>query len=91
MDKIMTRQAYDPDRLDALALRMLDVCARVRQLAGNCRDGELADVPLHDRKAIEWIENLEDWLARCEGDVRRAVLKARGDRQARQGRSMPSD
>lgn len=87
----MTRQAYDPDRLDTLALRLLDACARVRQLASSCRECELTDVRLHDRKAIQWIESLEDWLARCEGDVRRAVLKARGERQARQGRSMPSD
>jgi hypothetical protein len=60
----MTLEAYDPDRLDLLALRLLDVCGRVRVLAGRCRDEELSSVTLHDRKALEWIDKLEDWLAR---------------------------
>lgn len=87
MDKVMTLEAYDPDRLDLLALRLLDVCGRVRILASRCRDEELTSVTLHDRKALEWIDKLEDWLARSEGDVNRAVLKARGEQRARQSKS----
>jgi len=83
----MTLEPYDPDRLNSLTLRLLDVCGRVRQLAVRCQGDELASVPLHDRKALEWIERLEDWLARAEGDVNRAALKARAEQRARQAQS----
>ena len=34
---IMTLVPYDPDRLDKMALRVFDLCARIRKLANNCR------------------------------------------------------
>jgi hypothetical protein len=83
----MTLEAYDADRMDGLALRLLDVCGRIRIMANRCRDEQLASVTLHDRKALEWIEKLEDWLARSESDVNRAALKVRGKQRARQAKS----
>lgn len=82
----MTREAYDPDRLDQVALRLLDICGRVRMLANRCREAELPSVTLHDRKAREWIDKLEEWLVRSEGDVTNALHKARGAKHARQSK-----
>jgi hypothetical protein len=85
LDKKMTLETYDPDRLDALSLRLLDVCARLRDLARISRQEQLP-VKLHDRKALEWLDKLEDWAYGAEAEVRRAVLKERAARTARAAR-----
>ncbi len=84
----MTLEPYDPDRLDQMSLRLLDLCSRVRAMARKCREDELAPVELHDRKALEWLEKFEDWLFRAEGELGRSALKTRGERRARQSQSV---
>jgi hypothetical protein len=78
----MTLEPYDPDRLDALALRTLDVCARLRNLARASREEGLPAVELHDRKALEWLEKLEDWAIVAEADLHKQIFRAKGDRTA---------
>ena len=91
VDKTMTLEAYDPDRLDALSLRLLDACSRVRALAVLARNEGLERIDLHDRKALEWLENLEAWLHRSEGELHAAAHRNRGQRLARQAQaSLPS-
>ncbi len=81
---VMTLEPYDAQRIDALTLRALDVCVRLRKLSQVVREEDLAPIALHDRKALEWLEKLEDWLLRCEGEVHRLATKARGRRLARE-------
>lgn len=77
MVTIMTREAYDASRLDALALRLFDVAAQVRRLSVEAHAAELQHVELHDRKALEWIEKLERWAVGAESDLaRQAKLQA---------------
>lgn len=83
----MTLVPYDSDRLDAMSLRLLDLCARLRTLSHICRGELLPPVPLHDRKALEWLERLEDWLFNAEAEVNRSVHKHHGERRAGQTRS----
>jgi hypothetical protein len=78
----MTLEAYNPDRLDALSLRALDLCARVRNLARISRDEQLPAVELHDRKALEWLEKLEEWAIGAEAEMHRRVQLHRGARRA---------
>jgi hypothetical protein len=78
----MTLVPYSPDGLDQLSLRVLDLCARLRQLARLSRETELAEVELHDRKALEWLDKLDEWLLRAEADVQLAVNKNKGKRLA---------
>jgi hypothetical protein len=80
----MTLEPYDPDRLDSMSLRILDLCSRVRALAKVCRKEELPPVDLHDRKALEWLDKLEDWMFRAEAEVTRHVHRNQGERRARQ-------
>jgi hypothetical protein len=68
---MMTREAYDPARLDSLAIRLFDVAAQVRRLSQTARSAGLDQVELHDRKALEWIEKLERWGVSAETDVDR--------------------
>jgi hypothetical protein len=81
--KVMTLEPYDPDRLDRLALRLLDLCGRVRGMARQSRDEELARLELHDRKALEFLDRFEEWLYKAEADLARAVMRNRGQRLAR--------
>lgn len=82
----MTREAYEPERLDALALRLLDLCGQVRRLAVAARTAEIPAVELHDRKALEWIEKLEQWAVGAESDLDRQVKRAAAANRARQYR-----
>lgn len=84
----MTLQTYDSDRLDALSLRVLDICVHLRNAARVARDEQLECVELHDRKALEWIEKLERWAIETETTSSSLALQARG---ARRGRSMTSE
>jgi hypothetical protein len=82
VSRIMTLEAYDPERLDALALRTLDVCARLRNLARTSREAQLPAVELHDRKALEWLEKLELWAIDAEGELHKHVERSKGNRAA---------
>ena len=83
----MTLEPYGPDRLDQMSLRVLDLCARLRNLARQSRDEQLPPVDLHDRKALEWLDNLEEWLYRAEAEMGRSLAKNRGERRARQAQA----
>jgi len=83
----MTLEPYNPERIDALSLRVLDLCARLRNLANQCRKEELPPIDLHDRKALEWLDKLEAWLLRAEAEVERSAWKNRGQRSARQAKT----
>ena len=73
----MTREAYDPERLDLLTLRLFDLAALVRRLSLEAQSAGLQQVELHDRKALEWIEKLEHWAVGAESDLaRQAKLQA---------------
>jgi hypothetical protein len=80
----MTLEPYDSTRLDALALRLLDLCGRVRSMSHATRDTQLPTVELHDRKALEWIEKLEEWMVAAEAQLHRQAGVAAGTRAARE-------
>ncbi len=84
----MTLERYDPDRLDALSLRLLDICVHLRNAARTARDEQLPAVELHDRKALEWMRKLEIWAIEAEADASGLVMKARGERL---GQAMTSE
>jgi len=78
----MTLEAYSPERLDALALRVLDLCVHLRSAARTCREEHLPAVELHDRKALEWLEKLEQWALSTDAELHRRVQLARAARRA---------
>ena len=78
----MTRQPYTPDRLDQLALRVLDVCSRLRSMALRVRGESVDEFLLHDKKALEWLAHLEEWAQKSEADIELALLRQRGTRRA---------
>ena len=78
----MTLQPYTPDRLDQLALRVLDVCSRLRSMALRVRGEAVEEFQLHDKKALEWLAHLEEWAQKSEADIELALLRQRGTRRA---------
>jgi hypothetical protein len=78
----MTRQSYSPDRLDQLALRVLDVSSRLRGMALRARNEPVDEFLLHDKKALEWLAHLEEWVQKSEADIELARLRQRGSRRA---------
>jgi hypothetical protein len=79
----MTLESYNPDDLDELSLRLMDICARLRIMARKSRVEQLPPIALHDRKALEWVTKLEEWLDRVEPDFEHELIKNRGKRLAR--------
>jgi hypothetical protein len=79
----MTLQTYDPQKLDQLALRLLDLAAMTRQMANQSREYDIADLALHDRKAIEWCEKLEQWARKTQADLEIRILQDKAQRRER--------
>jgi hypothetical protein len=78
----MTLANYDANQLDALALRLLDIAAIVRDMALLSRHQGLASVTLHDRKAQEWCDRLEHWARRSQAELDVRVRMERATRRA---------
>ncbi len=79
----MTLQTYDPHKLDQFALRLLDLAAIVRQMANRGREHGLADLPMHDKKALEWCAKLEQWAHKTRADLEVRILQDKAERRVR--------
>jgi hypothetical protein len=84
----MTLQTYNPQELDQFALRLLDVAAVVRQMAHNSREYGIADLALHDKKALEWCVNLERWTRRVQADLEVRILQDKAEQRGRAAAGM---
>lgn len=71
----MTLEPYTPERLDALALRFFDISAKLREMSKTAREAGVEEIPLHDKKAIEWCDNLEIWLQKSQNSFDLALLQ----------------
>jgi hypothetical protein len=78
----MTLDPYTPDRLDEVALRLLDVCSLLRSMARRARDEQLPEFALHDKKALEWLGNLEEWAHKSVTDFEHSLIRHRGTQRA---------
>ena len=78
----MTLQRYDPHKLDQFALRLFDLAAMMREMAATSREHGIADLAVHDKKALEWCTKLEDWLHKAQADLEVKVRQSRARRRA---------
>ena len=79
----MTLQTYDPQKLDQFALRLLDVAAMVRQMATRSREYGVADLAVHDKKALEWCAKLEQWAHKTQADLEVRILQEKAEQRVR--------
>lgn len=77
--KTMTINAYSPERLEQLAMRFFDLAAQLRAIARQSRQQNLQNIPVHDRKAIQWCENLEIWVKKTELNFQIVVQKLKAE------------
>ena len=80
----MTLANYDPNQLNLLALRLLDIAAILREMALQSKQQGLEAIPLHDRKAQEWCDRLEHWARHALAELE---LKVHMDRATRRAQS----
>jgi hypothetical protein len=78
----MTLNPYDASMLDQFALRLLDLAAVMRDMSRRSREQGIDDFALHDKKALEWIANLERWSRRSAADLEMRVIEARASQRA---------
>jgi hypothetical protein len=79
----MTLQTYDPNQVDQFALRLLDLAAILRRMANRSREHGIADLALHDKKALEWCTKLEQWAHKTQADLEVRILQDRAERRGR--------
>ena len=80
--RLMTLTPYDPKMLDLFTLRLLDLTAAARQMAQRSREHGIDDFALHDKKALEWIANLEHWTRKAAADLEVQILESRARQRA---------
>jgi hypothetical protein len=78
----MTLKPYTADELDQLALRILDISHEIRQLSSAKRAMPELELAVHQRKALEWIANLEAWAADAQARLEMAKVRHRGSQLA---------
>ena len=80
----MTLEPYNPEMLDEFALRLLDLACLIRDMARRSREEpvEALAFALHDKKAREWIGNLERWALRSRADLEMKIIDAQATRRA---------
>jgi hypothetical protein len=78
----MTLQPYDPQKLDHFALRLLDLAAICREMANRSREHGIADLALHDKKALESCDKLEKWAQKIRADLEVRILQEKAARRA---------
>lgn len=78
----MTLVRCAPEDLNQMALRLLDVTARVRGLACLCGEEELGDVALHTKKAEEWLAKLEGWTLKVTSEFEVQAARQKAERLA---------
>lgn len=78
----MTLKPYTAEELDQLALRILDVAHQLRQISVAKRGSPDLVLAMHEKKALEWIANLEAWAADARSRLELATIRLRGARLA---------
>ncbi len=78
----MTLGPFPPERLDTLALRLLDLAGTVRGMALKSRENDVSDFELHGQKIDEWLAHLEDWAHDGAARLETALIRQRGLRRA---------
>ena len=79
----MTLRIYDPSKLDQFSLRLLDLASIVRQMANRSREHGIEDLPMHDKKALEWCAKLEQWAHKTQTDLEVKILQDRAEKRGR--------
>jgi hypothetical protein len=79
----MTLVPFPPETLDDLALRLLDVAAKVRQMSVASRENAVVEFELHGNKVREWLQHLEGWAHDGAARLETIVIRQRGARRAR--------
>jgi hypothetical protein len=62
----MTLRPYPPEKLDQLALRFFDLAAEIRSWSKAADKENPPELLLHDKKALQWCENLEEWAKKTQ-------------------------
>jgi len=65
----MTLQAYTPEKMEKLALRLLGISAQLGGIAKDLRTYQLEELRINDKKALLWCENLEIWAQKNRNNL----------------------
>jgi len=79
----MTLIPYQSEQFDRLALRFLDLAAVFREIAQRSREDGIDQVAVHDKKANEWLVNLEFWAEEVRQRFELTAMRNQGAKRAK--------
>ena len=79
----MTLQTYDAEKLDSLALQLLDLAVTARKMSTLCSEYDIQIFALHDKKARQWWGNLDRWLRKARAELEMMAIDARATQRAK--------
>jgi hypothetical protein len=79
----MTLIPYQSDQFDRLALRFLDLASVFREIAQRSREDGIEQVAVHDKKANEWLANLELWAEEARQRFELSAMRNLGAKKAK--------
>jgi len=62
--------------------RLEERAAAMREMANVCREYQIEDFALHDKKAGEWCENLDRWTRKARAELQMKVIDVRATQRA---------
>ena len=65
----MTLQAYNSEKLEKLALRLLDISTQLREIAKEMQKNQLEELRINDKKALLWCESIEIWAQKNRNNL----------------------
>ena len=78
----MTLEPYDANKLDALAMRFLDLAATFRKMAQASLNEGLENISLHVTRPLEQLGRLEHWAGDADAKLQVELIRLRAGRQA---------
>ncbi len=80
----MTLIPFEPQEIDNIALRVLDLASAVRKMAEKARQNNIRQINLHANKIQEWLGKMEEWAHDAGARVDAEISKLDATRRAQQ-------
>ena len=85
----MTLEPYDASKLDALAMRFLDLAATFRRMAQDIRQEGVENVAMHATRPLDYMSRLDQWARDAEARLQIEMIRSRADRLGKDETTRP--
>ncbi len=77
----MTLEPYDAAKLDAMAMRFLDLASTFRRMAQDVRQEYVDTIDLHVTRPLQYLDRLDRWASDSEAKLQIELIGWRAERR----------